>query len=303
MNGVPTPTASERTVKTSPEVTLPILSHARAADHGASPETFARLDKLGAGERLSREGVLVRAIVLAVGFLLAAVSPAAASSARVWVTTPDGAEKMHDRGDGRLPPRRLERADDHASTRAGATRRWTASAPRSPTRRARVLYRLSQPHARRRDARPVRPTRQAVVPAPADGRLGLRRRARTTPTTTCRPGRPTTRLRHFSHRARPRRRSCRCCARRSRSTRELKVMGTPWSPPAWMKTNDSLIGGRLIDDPAHLRRLRPLLREVRAGLRARRRADLRAHAAERAAEPQPERLPGHGHAGRARRRS
>ncbi|GAB2581566.1 hypothetical protein Aab01nite_58670 [Paractinoplanes abujensis] len=31
---------------------------------------------------------------------------------------------------------------------------------------------------------------------------------------------------------------------------ELRVMGTPWSPPAWMKTNQSLIGGRLIDSPA-----------------------------------------------------
>jgi glucosylceramidase len=31
---------------------------------------------------------------------------------------------------------------------------------------------------------------------------------------------------------------------------ELSVMATPWSPPAWMKTGDSLIGGRLIDDPA-----------------------------------------------------
>ncbi|HVQ90126.1 MAG TPA: discoidin domain-containing protein, partial [Mycobacteriales bacterium] len=30
----------------------------------------------------------------------------------------------------------------------------------------------------------------------------------------------------------------------------LKVIATPWSPPAWMKTNQSLIGGRLIDDPA-----------------------------------------------------
>ena len=29
----------------------------------------------------------------------------------------------------------------------------------------------------------------------------------------------------------------------------LKVMGTPWSPPAWMKTNGSLVGGRFIDDP------------------------------------------------------
>ena len=26
-------------------------------------------------------------------------------------------------------------------------------------------------------------------------------------------------------------------------------MGTPWSPPAWMKTSDSLIGGHLKDDP------------------------------------------------------
>ena len=29
---------------------------------------------------------------------------------------------------------------------------------------------------------------------------------------------------------------------------DLKVMGTPWSPPAWMKTNDSLVGGRFLDD-------------------------------------------------------
>jgi glucosylceramidase len=28
----------------------------------------------------------------------------------------------------------------------------------------------------------------------------------------------------------------------------LKIMATPWSPPAWMKTNDSLIGGRFRDD-------------------------------------------------------
>ncbi len=29
----------------------------------------------------------------------------------------------------------------------------------------------------------------------------------------------------------------------------LQIIASPWSPPAWMKTNDSLIGGRLIDDP------------------------------------------------------
>jgi glucosylceramidase len=30
---------------------------------------------------------------------------------------------------------------------------------------------------------------------------------------------------------------------------QLKVIATPWSPPAWMKTSQSLVGGRLIDDP------------------------------------------------------
>jgi glucosylceramidase len=29
----------------------------------------------------------------------------------------------------------------------------------------------------------------------------------------------------------------------------LTIMATPWSPPAWMKTSGSLIGGRLIDSP------------------------------------------------------
>ena len=29
----------------------------------------------------------------------------------------------------------------------------------------------------------------------------------------------------------------------------LRIVATPWSPPAWMKTSGSLIGGRLIDDP------------------------------------------------------
>jgi glucosylceramidase len=31
----------------------------------------------------------------------------------------------------------------------------------------------------------------------------------------------------------------------------IQVVATPWSPPAWMKTNDSLVGGRLKDDPAY----------------------------------------------------
>ena len=34
-----------------------------------------------------------------------------------------------------------------------------------------------------------------------------------------------------------------------RINRHITIMATPWSPPAWMKTNQSLVGGRLIDDP------------------------------------------------------
>jgi glucosylceramidase len=30
---------------------------------------------------------------------------------------------------------------------------------------------------------------------------------------------------------------------------QLQINATPWSPPAWMKTGESLVGGRLIDDP------------------------------------------------------
>ena len=86
----------------------------------------------------------MRAIVLAVGFLLAAVSPAAASSARVWVTTPDGAEKMHDRGTVDFhpggssaltvsvdPSRRYQSMDGFGASITDSS--------------ARVLYRLSKP--------------------------------------------------------------------------------------------------------------------------------------------------------------
>ena len=78
----------------------------------------------------------------------------------------------------------------------------------------------------------------------------------------------------------------------------LKVMATPWSPPAWMKTNDSLVGGRFKDDPrvydAYARYFVRFVQEYSA----RRRPHRRRHAAERAPEPQSQRLSGHGSARR-----
>ena len=37
--------------------------------------------------------------------------------------------------------------------------------------------------------------------------------------------------------------------RAKRLNQQLQMVASPWSPPAWMKTNDSLVGGRLIDSP------------------------------------------------------
>ena len=79
---------------------------------------------------------------------------------------------------------------------------------------------------------------------------------------------------------------------------QLKVIGTPWSAPAWMKTNGSLIGGRLIDDPriyeAYARYFVRFVREYR-------RPGVPVYAVTVQNEPQnrrPERLSGHGPAGR-----
>ena len=139
-------------------------------------------------------------------------------------------------------------ADDRRRPGAAPTSASRASAPRSPTPRrtcsparpiaTRSCATLFDPRARPRPQ----------LPAPADGRLGLRRRRRTTPTTTSPPARPTSAC-STSRSPTTARRSCRCCARRCALNPNLKVMATPWSPPAWMKTNDSLVGGRFKDDP------------------------------------------------------
>ena len=93
------------------------------------------------------------------------------------------------------------------------------------------------------------------------------------------------RLRHFSI-AHDREQILPLLRRALRLNPKLKVIGTPWSPPAWMKTNQSLVGGRLIDSPRIYDAYARLLRQVRARVQARGRADLRADGPERAAEPQ-----------------
>ena len=50
---------------------------------------------------------------------------------------------------------------------------------------------------------------------------------------------------------------------------DLTVVASPWSPPAWLKTNDSLVAGRLIDNPrVYATYARYFVRYVRAYQRA-----------------------------------
>ena len=162
---------------------------------------------------------------------------------------------------------------------------------------ASVLYRLDK---RTRDATMADLFRDATGCRSCASRWAPRTSstARTTPTTTSRPARPTTA----------------CATSPSRTTSKqilpllrqalalnprLKVIASPWSPPAWMKTNQSLVGGRLIDDP---RIYDTYARYFVEFVQAYQRAGVPIYArdaAERAAEPLPERLPGHGHAGGA----
>ena len=80
---------------------------------------------------------------------------------------------------------------------------------------------------------------------------------------------------------------------------QIKVIGSPWSPPAWMKTNQSLIGGRLIDEP---RIYAAYARYFVKFVQAYERAGVPIYALTVQNEPQnrkPDALPRHGHAGGA----
>jgi glucosylceramidase len=187
----------------------------------------------------------MRAFLLTVGFLLAAASPAAGSSARVWVTTPDGAERMHDRGSVAFtrggsdaltisvdPSRDYQSMDGFGASITDSS--------------ASVLYELSKPQ---RDA--------AMRSLFAENRLSFLRQPIGASDFVDGPhytyddvpaGRTDYGLRRFSI-AHDRAQILPLLRQALRLNPQIKVIGSPWSPPAWMKTNQSLIGGRLIDSP------------------------------------------------------
>src|SRR3954462_6156465 len=167
--------------------------------------------------------------------------------ARVWVTTPDGAMKMADRG--------------AVAFRAGGSSRLTITA--DPSREyqrvdgfgasitdssAVVLQRLTPPN---RDA-----AMRSLFGRDGDRLSFLRQPMGASDFTASGlytyddlpAGETDYALRRFSI-AHDRVAILPLLRQALRLNPQIKVIATPWSPPAWMKTNQSLIGGRLIDDP------------------------------------------------------
>ncbi|NUR96308.1 MAG: glucan endo-1,6-beta-glucosidase [Kribbellaceae bacterium] len=168
---------------------------------------------------------------------------------RVWVTTPDRAELLHERAP--------------VSFRDGTSDRTTITVdPRTTYQTmdgfgasitdssATVLYRLS-PADREQTLRKLFDPRQGI------GVSFLRQPVGSSDFTAASEhytyddvpaGQTDFGLEHFSV-AHDEQQVLPLLRRAKQLNPQLKVMATPWSPPAWMKTGDSLVGGRLKDDP------------------------------------------------------
>lgn len=205
------------------------------------------------GSRLRHWPVAVpprRALALAIWAMLAAAAPAAATSpaAHVWVTTPDGAMKMSDRGSVGFRPG----GSDALTISVDPSRHYQvmdgfgASITDSS---ASVLSRLNRTNR-------AAAMRSLFSRTAGDGLSFLRQPMGASdfvagehytyddvPT-----GRTDYRMRRFSI-AHDRAEILPLLRQALALNPQIKVIASPWSPPAWMKTNRSLIGGRLIDSP------------------------------------------------------
>jgi glucosylceramidase len=183
---------------------------------------------------------------------LSGVSAAAQAgpSARVWVTTVDRSELLHERAPvafGRGPSAQVTITVDPSrpyQTVDGFGASLTDSS-------AAVLYQLT-PAAREEIMRAL------FDPAQGIGVSFLRQPVGSSDFTAAAShytyddvpaGQSDVALAHFSI-ARDEARVLPLLRRARQLNPDLTVMATPWSPPAWMKTGDSLVGGRLKDDPA-----------------------------------------------------
>ncbi|WP_239158668.1 glycoside hydrolase family 30 beta sandwich domain-containing protein [Winogradskya humida] len=174
----------------------------------------------------------------------------ARADVRVWVTTPDRAEELHERaplafgkGTSDLTTITIDPSVSYQSMDGfGASLTDSAAA---------VLYRLD-PAKRDAALRSLFDSRQGI------GVSFLRQPVGSSDFTATAThysyddvpaGQTDYALRHFSI-AHDEAQILPLLRRARQLNPQLTVMGTPWSPPAWMKTSGSLIGGHLKDDPA-----------------------------------------------------
>lgn len=199
---------------------------------------------------LRSSGVVLAAGLLTVGIGVAGAPPGqgvrpSRPAAHVWVTTPDGSERMHDRG---TVPFRKGGSDRLTITIDPSLRyqRMDGIGASITDSSAAVLMELD-PATRNATMRDLFVTdglsflRQPI--GSSDFVNGPHYTYDDVP-----PGETDYDLSHFSI-AHDEAQILPLIRQALALNPRLKVMGTPWSPPAWMKTNDSLVGGRLIDDP------------------------------------------------------
>jgi glucosylceramidase len=187
-------------------------------------------------------------IVAVLGAAGVAAGQQRAGAAHVWLTTPDGKYRLTDMGTvpfTSASPTALTAVVDPSrrfQTMAGFGGAITDSS-------AVVLYRLSRPA---RDAT----MRSLFDPRTGDGLSYLRQPIGASDFVATRAytyddipaGQTDYAQRHFSI-AHDKAKILPLLRQAKRLNPALQIVASPWSPPAWMKTGQSLIGGRLIDSP------------------------------------------------------
>jgi glucosylceramidase len=199
---------------------------------------------------------MVRVAALMVVAVLSVAGPPAAGrvrhttpAAHLWLTTADGQHKLTDMGTvpwtaaGSSAPTIVVDPSRRFQTMSGFGGALTDSS-------ATVLYRLS-PGAR------ARAMRMLFAPRTGDGLSYLRQPIGASDFVASAPytyddmpaGQADYSQRHFSI-AHDMTEILPLLRQARRLNSRLQIIATPWSAPAWMKGNHSLIGGRLIDTPA-----------------------------------------------------
>ncbi len=194
-------------------------------------------------------GVLVAATLAGPGAASANYGhPPAPTTAHVWITTPDGTDKMADLGTVAFSD--APTTDPTVVVDPGRTFQTMQGFGAAITdSSASVLYTLS-PQAR------TAAMTDLFSPTTGDGLDYLRQPIGASDFVTTAAytyddlpaGQTDYNLTHFSI-AHDQAQILPLLRQAERINPSLQIIATPWSPPAWMKTGGSLIGGRLIDDP------------------------------------------------------